>query len=179
MTEENDTTLADHQDDPQAERGQFTVQKIYVKDISFEVPDSPVVFKKKWEPVVDMDVDNTAEALGDDLYDVVLSITVVVKLQSEVAYLIEVRQAGIFLIRDLPDVVQDRVLATSCANILLPFAREVISDLVTHAGFPQFLIQPINFDALYEQRLKQDTARTRAGQNGRERTPGSNGPQHH
>lgn len=135
-------------------QAQFSVQKIYTKDISFEVPNSPIIFKKKWQPEVDMDVDNVAEALGGGLFDVTLSVTIVVKLKKEVAYLAEVRQAGVFLLRDLPDGLQDRALATTCASILLPFAREVIADLVTRGGFPQFLIQPINFEALYEQHLK-------------------------
>ena len=138
----------------QDEQGQFSVQKIYTKDISLEVPRSPAVFKEKWHPEVDMDIHNLAESIGKNLFDVVLTITVVVKLESQVAYLVEARQAGVFFLRELPEALQDRVLATTCPSILLPFARELICDLVTRAGFPQFLIQPINFEALYEQHLE-------------------------
>lgn len=129
------------------------MQKIYTRDISFEAPNSPGIFREKWQPTVDMDVSNLAESIGDNLFDVVLTITVDVKLGEQTAYLAEVRQAGIFLLRQLPGELLNRVLATTCPNILLPFARELIAELVTRAGFPQFLIQPINFDALYEQHL--------------------------
>lgn len=140
------------QDNPQGQ-GEFSVQKIYTRDISFEAPGSPGIFREKWQPKVDMDVSNLAESIGDDLFDVVLTITVDVKLGEQTAYLVEVHQAGIFLLRQLPGEILNRVLATTCPNILLPFARALIADLVTRAGFPQFLIQPINFDALYEQHL--------------------------
>jgi preprotein translocase subunit SecB len=130
---------------------QFSIQKIYVKDISFETPNSPEVFKMEWKPVVDMHMTNEATPIGEHLFDVVLSITLTVKLEDKTAYLVEINQAGIFLIKNIPDDVVERMLATVCANILFPFAREAVSDIVARGGFPQLLLSPVNFDALYAQ----------------------------
>ena len=134
---------------------QFSIQKIYIKDISFETPNSPDIFKMEWKPVVDMHITNEATPLGEDLFDVVLSVTITVKIDDKIVYLVEINQAGIFLIKNIPGDVLGRMLATSCANILFPFAREAISDIVTRGGFPQLLVSPVNFDALYEQQKKQ------------------------
>jgi preprotein translocase subunit SecB len=130
---------------------QFTIQKVYVKDVSFETPNSPEVFKMEWKPVVNMHMTNEATPLGENLFDVVLSITLTVKLEDKTAYLVEINQAGIFFINNIPEDVIDRMLATVCANILFPFAREAVSDLVNRGGFPQLLLSPVNFDALYAQ----------------------------
>ena len=134
---------------------QFSIQKIYIKDISFETPNSPDIFKMEWKPVVDMHITNEATPLGEDLFDVVLSVTITVKIDDKIVYLVEINQAGIFLIKNIPGDVLGHMLATSCANILFPFAREAISDIVTRGGFPQLLVSPVNFDALYEQQKKQ------------------------
>jgi preprotein translocase subunit SecB len=135
---------------------QFSIQKVYVKDVSFETPNSPEVFKMEWKPVVNMHMTNEATPLGENLFDVVLSITLTVKLEDKVAYLVEINQAGIFLINNIPEDVIDRMLATVCANILFPFAREAVSDLVNRGGFPQLLLSPVNFDALYAQQQQAD-----------------------
>ena len=135
--------------------GQFSLQKIYVKDISFETTNTPDVFKMEWKPVVDMHITNEATPLGEDLFDVVLSVTLTVKIEDKTIYLVEINQAGIFLIKNFPEELIGRMLATSCANILFPFAREAISDIVTRGGFPQLLVSPVNFDVLYEQQKKQ------------------------
>lgn len=142
---------------------QFLVQKVYVKDISFETPNTPEIFKMEWKPEVDMNMTNKANSIGDDHYDVVLSVTLTVKVDDKVAYLIEVNQGGIFMIRNLPEDVISRMLAIVCANILFPFVRETVSDVVTRGGFPQLLLAPVNFDALFEQeqaeaRAQQDAA---------------------
>lgn len=135
---------------------QFAIHKVYVKDVSFETPNSPDVFKLEWKPEVDMHLTNNATPVGDHLYDVVLSLTLTVKLGDTVAYLVEVNQAGVFFIKDIPDEVIDRMLATVCANILFPFARETVSDIVTRGGFPQLLLAPVNFDAMYIQQQQAD-----------------------
>lgn len=135
---------------------QFSIQKVYVKDISFETPNSPEVFKMEWKPIVDMHMTNETTALGEHLFDVVLSITLTVKLEDKTAYLVEINQAGIFLIKNIPDDVVEHMLATVCANILFPFAREAVSDTVTRGGFPQLLLSPVNFDALYAQQHQAD-----------------------
>ena len=134
---------------------QFSIQKIYVKDISFETPNTPDAFKMEWKPVVDMNITNEATPLGDDLFDVVLSVTLTVKIDDKVIYLVEINQAGIFLIKNFPEDLLSRMLATSCANILFPFAREAISDTVVRGGFPQLLPSPVDFFALYEKQREQ------------------------
>lgn len=134
---------------------QFSIQKVYVKDLSFETPNSPEVFKMEWKPVVDMHLTNEATPLGEHLYDVVLSITITVKIDETTVYLIEVNQAGVFFINKIPEDVIERMLATVCPNILFPFAREAVSDIVTRGGFPQLLLSPVNFDALYIQQQQQ------------------------
>ena len=137
------------------EDSQFSIQKIYIKDISFETTNTPDVFKMDWKPVVDMHVTNEATPLGEDLFEVVLSVTLTVKIDDKTIYLVEVNQAGIFLLKSIPEDLIGRMLATSCANILFPFAREAVSDIVVRGGFPQLLLTPVNFDALYEQQRKQ------------------------
>ena len=137
------------------EEAQFSIQKVYVKDLSFETPNSPEVFKMEWKPVVDMHLTNEATPLGEHLYDVVLSVTITVKIGEKTVYLIEVNQAGVFFINKIPEDVMERMLATVCPNILFPFARETVSDIVTRGGFPQLLLSPVNFDALYLQQKQQ------------------------
>ena len=137
-----------------SEQAQFSIQKIYVKDISFETPNSPQIFQKQWQPVVNLDLANSATSLDGEFFEVVLSITVTVSFEEQTVYLIEVQQAGIFHLSNLPKDATSRTLATVCPNILFPFAREVISDLVSKGGFPQLLLSPVNFDALYLQQVK-------------------------
>lgn len=132
-------------------RGQFEIQKIYVKNISLESPNSPQVFREQWKPSVHMDIANSADELGDNLYEVTLSITATVSHEEKTIYLVEVQQAGIFLMADFPREIIGRMVATVCPNIMFPFVREIVSDLVTRAGFPQLLLAPVNFDALYLQ----------------------------
>ncbi|HLB31493.1 MAG TPA: protein-export chaperone SecB [Gammaproteobacteria bacterium] len=133
--------------------GIFTLQKIYTKDISFETPNSPQIFQEQWKPTVNLDIGNTAKALGKDHYEVVLAVTITVSFEEKSVYLIEVHQAGIFQISGFNEEGIGRMVATHCPNILFPFAREVVSDLVVRGGFPQLLLAPINFEALYLQKL--------------------------
>ena len=141
----------------------FALQKIYVKDISFETPNSPAIFKLEWQPTVDLHMTNEARKIEDHIYDVVLSVTITVKLGDKVAYLAEINQAGVFLLQHIPDDLLDRMLGTACPNILFPFAREAASDVVMRGGFPQLLLAPVNFEALYEQQKQ-------AGQQASEQT---------
>jgi len=131
--------------------GQFAPQKIYVKDLSFETPHSPDIFKEEWNPGVNMNLSSDANPVDDKLYEVVLTVTVTVTMGEKTAYLVEVRQAGIFHIDGFPDEIITRMVAIVCPNILFPFARELVSDLVTRGGFPQLLLAPVNFEALYQQ----------------------------
>ena len=136
------------------QKGQFGIQKVYIKDVSFETPNSPLVFQEQWNPRVNMDIQNSSTRLNDELHEVVLSVTVTVTADEKTVYLAEVQQAGIFRISGFADEVTGRMLATVCTNILFPFAREFISDIVTRGGFPQLLLAPVNFDALYLQQQK-------------------------
>lgn len=134
---------------------QFAIQKIYTKDISFETPDSPKIFTETWEPHVDFNLGTNVTSLEENLYEVSLTVTVTVKCAETVAYLAEASQAGIFVLGGFTDQEMGHMVGSFCPNILFPYAREVISDLVTKGGFPQLLLAPINFDALYAQHLEQ------------------------
>ena len=133
------------------QRGQFEIQKIYVKNVSLETPNSPQIFREQWKPSVHMDIANSANDLGENLYEVTLSVTATVSHEDKTIYLVEVQQAGIFLMADFPRELIGRMVATVCPNILFPYVRETVSDLVVRAGFPQLLLAPVNFDALYLQ----------------------------
>lgn len=134
---------------------QVLLQKIYVKDASLEVPMAPQVFTRQWQPQLDVQVNTEAKALDGDALHVVLSITVTARLGDEVAFLVEAHQAGIFSMHGFSQNEERAAVAAAyCPNLLFPFARETIADLVQRAGFPQLLLQPINFDALYLDHLQ-------------------------
>ncbi len=135
--------------------GQFAPQKIYIKDLSFEMPHSPEIFTEEWNPTVNMNIASEAKLIDDKLYEVVLTITVTVTIKEKTAYLVEAQQAGIFHIDGFPEEVIARMVATICPNILFPFARELVADLVTRGGFPQLLLAPVNFEVLYQQQQGQ------------------------
>jgi preprotein translocase subunit SecB len=141
---------------------QFAIQRIYSKDISFETPASPGVFLEKWEPQVSVELNTQANRLNEGVYEVVLSVTVTTKAGEKTAYLAEVKQAGIFAVTGFSEAELGQVLASFCPNILFPYAREVVSDLVARGSFPQLLLNPVNFDALYAQHLQQTKAGTAA-----------------
>ncbi len=134
---------------------QFAIQKIYTMDISFETPNAPKVFTLKWEPALDLNLGTHVETLENSMYEVSLTITVTVKIADRTAYLVEVNQAGIFSIAGFAEQEMGPMLGSFCPNILFPYAREVVSDLVNKGGFPQLILAPVNFDALYMQHLQQ------------------------
>jgi preprotein translocase subunit SecB len=134
---------------------QFSIQKIYIKDMSFETPNSPKIFIGKWEPTVDFNLGTQVSPLEDSMYEVALTVTITVKSENATAYLVEVNQAGIFSLAGFTDAEMGPMLGSFCPNILFPYAREAISDLVTKGGFPQMLLAPVNFDALYSQHIQQ------------------------
>lgn len=144
----NDATAA------QNVNGQLAIQKIYVKDLSFEAPNTPAVFTTQLNPTVDINFATEATDLGENQQEVNLSVTVTVKQDDKTVYLAEVKQAGIFTISGFPAEHMPAILATACPNILFPYAREVISDVVTKGGFPQLLLSPVNFDMLYAQEVQ-------------------------
>lgn len=144
MAEENKT-----------EEKQFSIQKIYTKDMSFETPNSPKIFTEKWEPSVDFNLGTNVTTLEASLYEIAITVTITVKSGSTTAYLVEIIQAGIFSLSGFTDQEMGPMVGSFCPNILFPYAREAVSDLVAKGGFPQLLLAPINFDALYAQHLEQ------------------------
>lgn len=148
--EQNDTQQNNSQENEQ----QFIIQKIYTKDLSFESPNSPESFLKEWNPDVNMELNTNAALTTDDIFDVILTITITVKNGEDTVYLVEVKQAGLFSINGFDDENLNAMLGSFCPNILFPYARETISDLVTRGGFPPLVLAPVNFDALYQQHLE-------------------------
>lgn len=141
-------------DDIQQEaQPQLALERIYVKDLSFEVP-SAKTFTQEWQPELEINLSSSAEQLDPTHFQVVLSVTVNAKNQGSVAFIAEVHQAGIFLIQGVPQEQLPHILGAYCPNILFPFAREAISDIVTKGSFPQLLLAPINFDAAFEENLQ-------------------------
>jgi len=137
------------------EEKQFSIQKLYTKDVSFETPNSPGIFTMKWEPSVDFNLGTQVNNLENAHYEISLTVIITVKCGDTVAYLVEVIQAGIFVLSGFTDQEMGPMIGSFCPNILFPYAREVISDIVTKGGFPQMILAPVNFDALYAQHLQQ------------------------
>ena len=134
----------------QAQPG-FAIEKLYVKDASIEVPNAPQIFTNRTAPQVSVELGNSATRLDDGVFEVAIKVTVTAKVEETTAFLVEVTQSGIFGIRGIPDENLEVVLAITCPNILFPYAREAVSDMVTRAGFMPVLLNPINFEALYAQ----------------------------
>jgi len=128
-------------------------QKIYIKDVSFETPNSPEIFTREWKPAIGLDLGQRVVELPDSHFEVVLSLTATVKVDEATAYLAEVQQAGIFVLHGFDAEKLHKLLNVHCPRMLYPYASFVISDLVTRSGFPQLLLAPVNFDALYKKRL--------------------------
>lgn len=139
---------------------QFMIQRIYIKDLSFEAPSAPSVFQQKWEPELTLDINTTHTALEKDVYEVVLRLTATVKNQQAIAFLAEVKQAGIFTIQGATGSQLNHLLGSFCPNILFPYAREAVTSEVIRGSFPQLVLAPINFDALYAQQLEQKHTQT-------------------
>ncbi len=140
---------------PAAVTKQFTIQKVYMRDISFETPNTPHIFQEKWEPETNMQLGNKAVVLADGVHEVTLSVTVTAKIGDKTAYLVEIQQSGIFNISGYEQSELSAMVGSYCPSILFPFAREAIADLVTRGGFPQLLLSPVNFDALYAEYAQQ------------------------
>jgi preprotein translocase subunit SecB len=130
---------------------EFGIQRIYVKDISFESPSSPQIFKEQWSPQINLEVHSKADRLEGDSWEVTLQLTVQARKESKAVFLIEVEQAGIFNVKGVEGDELGRILGTYCPNILYPYAREVVDTLAVRGSFPALMLQPINFDALYDQ----------------------------
>lgn len=141
----------------QQTQGQFRMQKIYVKDISLETPNSPQMFmqQQQFQPKVDFNINANSQRIQNDLFEVTIHATVTVKNGEQTAFLVEVQQAGLFSLTGFQPQQLHYMLGAYCPSVLFPYAREAVSDLVTRSGFPPLLLEPVNFDAAYGQHLEQ------------------------
>lgn len=139
---------------------QFGIQNLYVKDISFETPNSPHIFMEDWKPKIEHEISTNIKNLEGNAFEVVLNVTVTVKSEEKTAFLVEVHQAGIFVVSGFAEDQLKYMLNTYCPTILYPYAREMISNLVTRGGFQPLLLAPINFEALYAEQQQQQTEPT-------------------
>jgi len=137
---------------------QFMIQRLYVKDLSFETKNSPAVFREEWKPDLTVDLHTENSKLEDGVFEVVLTVTTTVKNSDKVAFLVEVKQAGIFTVKGVEDEQMGHLLGSFCPSMLFPYAREAISAEVNRGSFPQLILAPINFDALYMQQLEKKKA---------------------
>ena len=138
---------------------QFSIQKIYLKDVSFESPNAPSVFTEgEWKPEVNVQLNTEVKAIANDMHEVTLTVTVTANQQGKTAFLVEVKQAGLFQLAGFPQEQMGGMLGAFCPETLFPYAREAISDLVAKGGFPQLLLSPVNFNALYMQHQQQQQA---------------------
>ena len=136
----------------QSNEAQFVLQRIYIKDLSFESPKAPAGFRQQWKPQINLELNTSHEKLDDDNYEVVLSLTVTAKAkEDQTIYIVEVQQAGVFLIKGLEKVELAQTLASFCPSVLFPYGREAVDSVVSKGSFPPLMLAPVNFDAIYEQ----------------------------
>jgi len=141
----------------------FGLQRIYVKDISFESPNSPAVFQKQWKPEVNMDLNTKNTRLGENHFEVVVSVTLTVTVEGMTAYIVEVQQAGIFVVQGLESGHLAQALNAFCPNLLFPYLRETIDTVVIKGSFPAMMLAPVNFDAIFAQAVMQKQKEAEAG----------------
>ena len=152
MSEENNNAVAPAE---AANGPAFTVEKIYVKDVSFESPNSPMIFNENVQPELQLNLNQKVQRLSETAFEVVLGVTLTCKAGDKTAYVAEVEQAGVFGLIGLEPQAIDVLLGTQCPNILFPYVRSMVSDLIQAGGFPPFYLQPINFEGLYAETLRQ------------------------
>lgn len=141
--------------DPQSQERLFSVQRIYTKDVSFESPNAPDVFRGEWTPKHDLNLNTKINQLDETVFEVILAVTVTVTVEDKTAFIVEVQQAGIFSADGFPENELAPLLGAYCPSILFPYAREVVSDLVVKGSFPQLVLQHVNFDVLFAQHQQQ------------------------
>ncbi|MFT6835416.1 MAG: preprotein translocase subunit SecB [Francisellaceae bacterium] len=140
-------------DKEQQAQPNFFIQKVYSKDMSFEVPNAPEMFKLNWQPQTNVEIHTNFSKLEENIYEIDLSLTVTAKNQNQTAFIAEIKQTGIFTITGIADEQMGHMLGSYCPNILFPYAKESISAMVTKGGLPLINLAPVNFDALYAQNL--------------------------
>jgi preprotein translocase subunit SecB len=139
----------------QENQHQFFIQRLYIKNISFESPNTPAIFQEEWEPELNLNLNVKHAHLGEDTYEVILSVTTQVKNKDKVAFLVEVDQAGIFTIQGADETQLEHILGSFCPTLMFPYAREVISSEVVRGSFPPLVLSPVNFDAIFWQQKQQ------------------------
>lgn len=142
----------------QNEQPVFGIEKLYVKDLSVEVPNAPEIFLEQDTPQVEIQLNTSGRGVGDNVFEVVLTVTVTARMEDKTVFLVEVGQAGVFRIMNVPDEQIEPLLAVACPNILFPYARETVSDAVTRAGFAPIVLQPVNFESMFMQRMQEAAA---------------------
>jgi preprotein translocase subunit SecB len=147
--------MAEENAPKEQEAARFVIQKIYTKDISFETPNTPNIFREEWKPTLDLQLGNEYTRIDEDNHEITLTVTVTATVGDKVAFLAEVKQAGVFSLTGYSDQEMGPLVGSYCPNTLFPFAREVISDIVIKGGFPQLVLAPVNFDALYMNQIEQ------------------------
>ncbi len=153
-----------------AKKGQFAIQRIFTKDVSFESPNTPEVFRQAWKPQINMDLNTASKKLEGDVYEVLLTLTITAKNEDNTAFLAEIQQGGIFKIEGLEGAALHQTLGAFCPNLLFPYAREAIDALVIKGSFPALMLAPVNFDAIYAQSMQQAQAKAEAEKKEAEQT---------
>lgn len=148
------TEVANVQNAANESQTQFALQRIYVRDLSFEATKSPEIFRKQWRPTIEIEINTQHRLLEENFYEVILKLSATIKNTDEIAFIAEIQQAGIFMIAGLEGGQLGHALGAFCPNLLFPYARETLDSLVVRGSFPALMLAPINFDALYAQQLK-------------------------
>lgn len=158
MTENNtnnNPSATNNTNDNKQQEAQFVIQRVYVKDSSFEAPNTPAIFQQEWQPELSLELNFDHKELEKHVYEIVLTLTATVKNKETTAFLAEVKQAGIFTISGIAGEQLDHLLGSFCPSVLFPYARAVITSHVVNGSFPQLVLAPINFDALYMQKMQE------------------------
>lgn len=143
---------------------EFNIQRIYTKDLSFEAPSTPQIFQQEWHPELNLELNTHTSVLAEGVHEVVLTVTVTAKSKEKTAFLVEVKEAGIFTIKNFPAEQLPPMLGSICPSILFPYVREVVSEMVVRGGFPPLYLAPVNFEALYAQHVQQQKQKAETAQ---------------
>lgn len=148
----------EQQEQQENQQAVFAIEKIYVRDLSIEVPNAPEIFLEQAAPEVEVQLNTQGRAVAEGVYEAVLTVTVTAKLGDKTMFLVEAGQGGVFRIMNVPGEQIEALIAVACPSVLFPYAREAVSDAITRAGFQPIVLQPVNFEAMYMQRLQETQA---------------------
>lgn len=162
MAQEDNNVAQEANNTAQAQQPGFSIEKIYVKDASLEIPNAPQIFTDRTQPQVGVELSNFAQQIEENVFEVAIKVTVTSKIADKTVFLVEVTQAGIFQISNVPAESIEMIVGITCPNILFPYARESVSDLVVRGGFLPVLLNPINFEALFAQQKQQQAEQAEA-----------------